>query len=62
MNSILFHIILKRKRARLVYTDPLLSYVSFELILINLTSHEYTKHNGNIIILEIYLFRLPEVL
>jgi len=27
MNSILFHMILKRKRARLVFTGPLFSYV-----------------------------------
>jgi hypothetical protein len=45
-----------------VFTDPLFAYVLFELILINQTSHEYTKHNGNIIIHKIYNFRLLEVL
>lgn len=62
MNSILFHTILKRKLARLVFTDLLFSYVSFELILIYLTSPQYNKHNGNIIIHKIYGFRLLEVL
>ena len=47
MNSILFHMILKSKHARLLFTDPLFSSVSLELILSNLISHEHTKHNGN---------------
>jgi len=47
---------------RLVFTDPLFSSSSLELILINLTSHEYTKHNGNVVIHKIYGFRILEVL
>ena len=62
MNSILFHTILKRKRARLVFTYPLFTSVSLDLISINPSSHEFTKHNGNVVIHKIYGFRLLDVL